>query len=516
MHETSKMKSELFPETVAEPTTKLGRFFYSQEIPYGMALVRMVLVIAVMMAMVPRWSRARELYSADGAPAPLALTYGVPGFLPELPGSAVVAMHSVLVFALVTSLIGWRTRLSLWIVTILYTYLNMHDSLSTMTKYSVIATHGLLMLSLSQCGAVWSVDAWLARANRQVLGLPPQILPPAFPSWPRRLTQIFIGVVYFGAALTKIHTPAFFSGEQLQTWMITDYNIPTPLGHYLSQFPSILVIMGYISIVWEMLFLFVSWSGVGRVIMIALGVMFHVMTGFTLGLDVFPVVCISFYFAFLEERDVAQISRAWSSSKLSVIWRGAVSGPVKVFLAGLRAIARVPIPPTAAFAFATALVAAAGVEIEHVMDPYGIRRPEGPYTLKELEPDYVRELLTPTPPIRAKDKFTSLETGTFIAAGHLFDRKSIFKHGETIMIEFGVAPPHEDMWVECCLLDARNRQYNLVGQTVTREMMRGSVYFQLTEVMDPGEYWVAVKCAGKEVMRKPFTLRGGAKSPVAN
>src|SRR3972149_7802799 len=145
------------------PHSALGRFFYEREVPFGMALVRIFLPIGILLAMVIRWSHARELYSADGAPAPLAFTYGYPGFLPELPGGLVVAMHSVLILVLVTSMVGWCTRWSLLATTVLYTYLNMHDSLGTMTKYSVIATHGLLLLGLSHCGAVWSVDAWLAR-----------------------------------------------------------------------------------------------------------------------------------------------------------------------------------------------------------------------------------------------------------------------------------------------------------------------------------------------------------------
>src|SRR5690606_41945938 len=63
---------------------------------------------------------------------------------------------------LCTSL-GWRTRLSVSLSFVLYTYLNLLDSVSTITKYSCIASHALLLLSLSNCGAVWSVDHWLKR-----------------------------------------------------------------------------------------------------------------------------------------------------------------------------------------------------------------------------------------------------------------------------------------------------------------------------------------------------------------
>ena len=103
----------------------------------------------------------------------------------------------LLVVFLVTTSIGWWTRFSVIGCLVLYTYLNMLDCLSTFTKYSVIASHMLLLLSFSKCGAVWSVDAWLARRRQ-----PAQIEPPRFPAWPRRLMQLLIGFVYLVAAIT--------------------------------------------------------------------------------------------------------------------------------------------------------------------------------------------------------------------------------------------------------------------------------------------------------------------------
>ena len=48
---------------------RFGRFFYEREVPFGLALFRVFLPLSVLIPMVPRWFRARELYSADGAPA---------------------------------------------------------------------------------------------------------------------------------------------------------------------------------------------------------------------------------------------------------------------------------------------------------------------------------------------------------------------------------------------------------------------------------------------------------------
>src|SRR5207248_2160846 len=127
------------------------------------------------------------------------------------------------------------------------------------TKYTVIATHMLLLLGLSNCGAIWSVDCWLRDRTRRT----PRLFPAAdeyrSAVWPRRLMQILLGIIYFGAAITKLHTPAFFSGDQLMYWMMTYLNNPHPLGDYLTQYQLLIVICAYVTVVWEITFLFTVW-----------------------------------------------------------------------------------------------------------------------------------------------------------------------------------------------------------------------------------------------------------------
>jgi hypothetical protein len=118
-----------------------SEFFFAEEVPYGMAFVRMLLPMVLLLVMVPRWIHARELFSLDGAAAPLADNYGYFDFVPVPGGTLAVALATLLVATLVTSSLGWCTRLSLCVSLILYTYLNLLDCLSTLTKYSAIAAH---------------------------------------------------------------------------------------------------------------------------------------------------------------------------------------------------------------------------------------------------------------------------------------------------------------------------------------------------------------------------------------
>jgi len=508
--------SELNSSTVGLKN-KIARFFYSEEVPYGLAITRMVLPFALLLVMGWRWMYARELFSSDGATTPLWINYGMPELLPALPGSVAVLMISALLLFLLTSMIGWHTRFSLFASMILYVYLNLADSSGTMTKYSVIATHILFILGCSRCGAIWSVDSWLKGNRRRKLAWPGEaaVERPKSAAWPRRLLQLLIGCVYFGAGITKIHTPEFFTGEQMQAWLLTNLNNHNPIGEYLTQFPALFVTFAYITIVWEVLFVFMAWRGLARIVLLAMGVLFHVMTTLTLGLYIFPIICVSAYFAFVDESDVRYFAHRLRRlrRKLTTAPFGRMGVPVEP--APVARNQRVPTP--ALFGVLAMVVPVLGVALEYQLDPYQKRGPEGPLPLVELDTDYVRgTLLAPTKRMRMVDKFSSLDIGTTLVGGVVAYQRREFYHGERITAQIHLNAAHEDMWVECNLHDANDRLIDRVGQIVPRENLRANTFYTLSEMLEPGIYQLVVKAAGQEVMRKSFTLKARAKAVSAN
>ncbi len=288
------------------------RFFFAEETPYGLALIRICLPLMILIDVARRWPFVRELYSSDGATAPLADAYNYYEFLPEFSGGVAVALYSMLVFSLITASAGWFTRTSLIISVVLYPYFCMLDIVSSTTKYMVIATHILLLLGCSRTGLIWSVDAWLA-GGRKRDPWPGGTLQqrPMTAAWPRRLIQFLIALSYFGAAVTKVHTPAFFSGDQMQFWMMTYIYYAQPAGDYLAHYPLVSVCAAYVTLVWEILFIICAWRGRGRIWMLSLGVAFHMGTVFMLGLFIFPLLMLVAYFSFLNENDVQKFSAVW-------------------------------------------------------------------------------------------------------------------------------------------------------------------------------------------------------------
>ncbi len=492
--------------------SRFNDFFFTRERPFGLALARICLSLVLLSVMVPRWSHARELFSADGAAAPLAVNYGMADFLPVPSGTVAVAMASVLIFTLLTSAVGWCTRLSLVLSFGLYTYLNLLDCLGTLTKYSVIASHGLLILSLSNCGAIWSIDALLSRrtkssrTDRRRLRMPYEPSASAYGDvWPRRIMQFLIGLIYLGAAFTKMHTPAFFSSDQMRHWMLTNVNNANPVGEWMAGFPETLVVAAYVTIVWEVVFIFLAWSGYGRPLMIGLGVFFHLGTTLLLGLYIFPMVCFSLYLAFLEESDVQRLA-AWFRR----LARRGNRAAVALKNAAPRLEGRLPaisLPQArGAFAFTALLLVFGGVELEYRMDPFGARRAEGGYELVEIDVETVGRMLRPSEPIRDEDKILSFEIGTDLLGDVVVNRRKEFRYGENLIAQAALNPPHEDMWIECNLLDADGHVIDEVGQIVERSKLRASWAYEMKQSLAPGTYWLAINIRGRNLTRRSFTL----------
>jgi hypothetical protein len=454
---------------------------------------------------VQRWPHARELFSSDGAAAPIAHNYGYFDMLPTPSGTVAVLLASILAFALFTSVIGWCTRASLILSTVLFTYLNMLDSLGSLTKYSAIAVHALFILTLSSCGSVWSVDSIIRRKRMQRGLVPLQPIHPASEMWPRRLMQLMVGMVYLGAAFTKIQTPAFFSSDQMRNWFMTNVNHANPFGEWLSAYPGVLVASAYFTILWEMLFVFVVWRRKLTPMMVVIGIGFHVMTYFTLGLIVFPLVCVPLYLAFFEERDFLR----------AVVFGQRLLQKTGSFAAKLKSLPEkisdlVPdvsaTKSAAAFCGLMMIVCVVGVEVEYQLDPFKTRGAEGPRSLVELDKTKVRKMLKKSERIREEDKYLSFDIGTDMIGGVLINKRNEFKHGEVLIAQCVLNPPHEDMWIECNLHDGDGVVIDNVGQIIDRNTLRSSYSFSMIDVLSPGDYYLVLQSRGIEITRRKFTL----------
>ncbi len=482
----------------------LKEFFFAEEVPFGAALTRMALPLAASIPMLMRFSRVRELYTTDGATIQLFELYGRGAVLPILPPELAVPLYGIMLFAMFCTIIGLRTRLSLITTCTLYAYFNLLDGVSTITKYSVIATHVMLLLSVSNCGAVWSVDAWLKK-RRSNTG---SVLPPRFAVWPVRLMQLLFASMYFGAAVTKIQTAEFFSGEQMRYWMLSNWNYSNPIGEVMAMWSPMLLISAYLAVVWEILFAFLVWQPRSRVPMLIIGAGFHFMTWLTLGLYIFPAICLAAYFAFVSEADVLRLRQFAHRYRVAKILHWPIA-------TGSRVLGTVPqlLPATVTWVCLLAVVGLASGELEYRMDLYGTRSPSGKMSLKPMDRVVAQTMIHQQQRLRQKDKFFNFDIGTSTIGGQLSNRRTEFEYGERMIAQCNMNPPHEDMWVECQLEDEENRAIERFGQFVTREMLRADFYYTFGDRLPPGRYSIVLKNTNQEIYRRNFTLTG---QPPAN
>ena len=479
----------------------LREFFFAEEAPYGLALVRMFLPAMALIPMVRRFGRVRELFSTDGAPQQLFEIYGEGNPLPVLSPSFAFALYGIMIFALICGIFGFRTRLAFLIGTPLYIYFNLLDCVSTFTKYSVIASHVLLILAVSESHAVWSVDAILKRWKD---GRAASAVPPRVPVWPARLIQILFCFVYFGAAITKIQTQAFFSGEQLRYWMLSNWNYSNPIGEFMATSTPLLLISGYITVVWEITFPFLAWRPVGRFFALSIGVMFHIMTWISLGLWVFPLICTSCYLSFLMERDIVAIRRFVHRFRLPT----SLLGLPRFAMARAIAIRPASVPLSMIWLAMATLVAIGAAEADYRMDLYGSRNEAGALPLKTIDREVALAMIKDPRPLREKDKFFSFDIGSMVMGGQLANRSTEYTYGDSIIAQCNINPPHEDLWVEVAIEDSEERIIDSAGQYVTRDSLWANFKYQAGSRMSPGDYSLVLKSGGKEIARRHFKLTG--------
>ncbi len=490
----------------------VARFFFDQEVPYGAAAARIAIALPMLFEAFGRWSHARELYSADGAPSSLWHTYGVPNALPELPGWAAVGLYTLYVFALVTTLIGWKARTSCALAAAGCFYFCSLDATGSLTKYTVVATHLLGLLALSGCGNAWSVDARAAKRAAEANGETWE--PRRCAAWPRRLMQLMIGIVYFGAAFTKMHMSSFFNGDQMTYWMVTNVNRVHPLGPLMANHPLLLQAGGYATCLWELTFVMLAWRGWGRRIWLTAGVFFHLGTTLSLGLYIFPLVSWAAYWAFLSEADVIAFRqrRARLTGALTANWPRLASVIGSLWPPKFGSLPAAPAAATRwGYLVAAPLIAIVGMGAEYRMDPYGERGPDGPLPLKTIDPALVRAMTAPYRPPRPVDLLWDFDLGRMVAGGNLLGRSDSFSQSEAVLAQAWLSPPHDDAVLRCVLryADGPDGAGPVVARqngVMTREQSRFLFTWGLDKSVQPGPYRMSLMIDGVHVADEFFTV----------
>jgi hypothetical protein len=271
---------------------------------------------------------------------------------------------------------------------------------------------------------------------------------------------------------------------------------------------GLLLACGYATAVWEISFPFLVWRPMGRFIALGVGILFHIGTWLTLGLHIFPLVCISGYLSFLMEEDIVALRRFVHRLRIPTSLLGlprfAVSRLIEMRPASMSA--------SILWVALAAFVAVASAEADYRIDLYGMRNVDGLMPLAQMDPEVARKMISVRRPVREKDKFFSFDIGTLTVGGQLSNRLQQFEFGETIIAQCNLNTPHDDLWVECVVEDDQQRIIDSSGLFVARESLFACFKYEIGNKLVPGEYWMVLKSSGNEVARRPFTLTGDPQS----
>lgn len=455
-------------------------FFFSETRPDALALIRIFLCAAVLIPVASRWPDAREIYSTDGVATPMAECYPGAMELPVLNGNAAVIAYTVVVFCLLTGLIGWQTRTSLAIAALGVIYFGLIDYASTLTKYTVIATHGLAILAFANSGAAWSVDAAL---DGDISGRSVRI-----PKWSIRVIQLFLALLYFATAVTKVRTPEYITGEHTIFWMQTNMNFAHPVGFWLSTHPILVVISSLTVVLWETVFPLLCWNRIAKGPLLAIGVLFHVTTYLLIGLAVFPLIMLSFYPAFLSSNRAravfltAQQWLQWRVEAPSLRWAGFAW----------------------AFPVALGLVIVSAVEAEYRLDPLGMRHSKP--TLPEIPSAVALERLEETAPARPADYIWKVGLGDRSFANVVRNGNASFGPLDSPMLQVWCHAPHPDIFVHVDVVDDAEMVRMSDGLIITRGELRAIRPFALAGTLAPGNYAFVIRDDVGLIARRPFRV----------
>jgi hypothetical protein len=440
---------------------------------------------------VVRWPFAVELYSADGLPMPVFPPELFPGthFMP-LPLSALwtVALHSLLVFALVAITIGWRTRTSLWVAFAISLWLGLLDQAGTFKKYSVIGLHLMLLLSFTHCGGAWSVDALRARGCRRFTQLSL--------AWPRRLIQVLVIAIYLGGAMTKIRLPDFANGDLLMFSLLDDQWGGGYLGHWLSTRPNLLILAGIGTVLFEIAFPLLIWNHRLRRPLLVLAVAFHLQLAATMHLGIFSFVMLAALLAFVEERD---LSRLVGNGRPVVLTTNRPAGRTSAFSA-------------AGWALAAGLLTAVGVARHSDVNnaSSGKSRDSTVFApIDEATSIDILASLTPAQKTRYDDYFHRVELGNRLSSDgtRALGSASRFQRGMTVHACARLIQNHPPLRIQWTLIRPDGEEVQFEYQ-LAATVSHATVGFALTdrEQTPPGEYRLILHADGYEVATRGFVL----------
>lgn len=211
--------------------------------------------------------------------------------------------HIVLLVLLFFAMLGIGHRVTLllaWMIQLAFIQRNY----AVVFGADHIGTILLFLLALTNCFSTWSVLNLVNPARRALSEVEKSDF---LGSAAMRLLQIQMVVIYCYTGMEKLKGGSWWDGTALWNVLANPQQTVADFT-FIKHFPLFITGMTFFTIIWEV-FWPAAMMGAAKVrrLWLALGVMFHLGIGLSMGLMVFSLVMISTYLLFLTEGEFNQI-----------------------------------------------------------------------------------------------------------------------------------------------------------------------------------------------------------------
>ena len=203
--------------------------------------------------------------------------------------------HCAGLLVLLLFLVGWQTRFTGFLSFLLVvSYANR----ATGAQFGLDQINAFLCfyLAISDCGRVYSVDAWLRR--RRGRGVESATV---MNNIATRLIQLHMCVVYLFAGLGKLQGTYWWNGEAI--WgALASYEYQSVDMTWISEHLWLVNVLTLVAVSWEVTYPFLVWPRLTRPIMLLMAFGIHLGIGICMGMLTFGLVMFYGNLAFVEPR----------------------------------------------------------------------------------------------------------------------------------------------------------------------------------------------------------------------
>ena len=224
------------------------------------------------------------------------------------------AQHVVVLIVMAMFTVGLFSRVTS-VITCLLTISYCHRLEGALFGLDQVNAMLAMYLMIGPCGAVYSVDRWIAK--RRAGGQLPRPQPTTSCNLAIRLIQIHMCIIYLFGGISKLRGEMWWDGTAVW-YAISNLEYQSIDVTWLVRYPWLIALLSHVTVFWETFYCFLVWPRATRPIALGLAFCVHAGIALFLGMITFGTAMIIGNLAFLPPQWVESASSYFAVSPRAV------------------------------------------------------------------------------------------------------------------------------------------------------------------------------------------------------